>query len=107
VRRTILLLAVVATATLLASGIALAVNKISCPNRDANQFGNLCVGTNDPDVMNGTLEADDMRGMDGATTSYAPRMLATAYEAVRATTVSLGPRATTATCSLMGGARTQ
>jgi outer membrane murein-binding lipoprotein Lpp len=54
VRRTILLLAVVATATLLTSGIALAVNKISCPNKDAN----LCIGTKDPDVMSGTLDAD-------------------------------------------------
>jgi Ca2+-binding RTX toxin-like protein len=59
-RKTVLLLASVATALLLASGVVLAAT-ISCPNRD----GNRCVGTPQGDTMMGTDRADGMRGLDG------------------------------------------
>jgi microcystin-dependent protein len=45
-RRTVLLLTAMGVAILLSSGISLAINKISCPNRADNLFGNLCIGTN-------------------------------------------------------------
>jgi Ca2+-binding RTX toxin-like protein len=55
-----LLFASAVLAVLLAGGVALAAT-IDCPNRG----GNLCVGTNDRDVMYGTDIADELRGRGG------------------------------------------
>ncbi len=52
-RRVILLLTVMAATLVLASGLAWAVNK---------------VGTNGPDTLRGTNEADNLLGRGGATT---------------------------------------
>lgn len=61
-RRTILLLTVMATALVVASGVALAAI-INCP-----AGGNPCLGTADADVMNGTTGDDDMHGLRGGDT---------------------------------------
>ncbi len=58
--RAILLLALMVTALVVASGVAWAAT-ISCPNRS----GNLCVGTSQADTMTGRDRADDMRGREG------------------------------------------
>jgi Ca2+-binding RTX toxin-like protein len=60
-RKTVLLLALMASALVVASGIAWA-RAIECPNRD----GNLCVGSKKSDTMTGTANADEMRGRKGA-----------------------------------------
>jgi Ca2+-binding RTX toxin-like protein len=65
VRRTLPLLTAIALATLLVSGMAFALNDITCPNRDDNAFGHLCVGTGERDLMVGTADADDMRALAG------------------------------------------
>jgi Cadherin domain/RTX calcium-binding nonapeptide repeat (4 copies) len=65
VRRTLLLLTAMAVAAIIVSGMAWALNDITCPNRDDSAFGHLCVGTGTPDLMVGTAEADDMRGLAG------------------------------------------
>jgi len=63
-RRTVLLLFSAALVVLVAGGVALAAT-ISCPNR----AGNLCVGTDQADTMNGRDGArDDMRGRGGLDT---------------------------------------
>ena len=59
-RRTVLLLAVMASALVVASGVAWAAT-IECPNRS----GNLCVGTKKSDTMTGASSADEMRGRAG------------------------------------------
>jgi hypothetical protein len=64
-RRTLPLLAAMALATLLVSGMAFALNDVTCPNRPDNAFGHLCVGTGKGDLMVGTAQADDMRGLAG------------------------------------------
>jgi hypothetical protein len=62
-RKSVLLVASVALALLLASGVALAAN-ISCPTG-----GNgLCMGTPEADTMTGTNAFDRMYGRDGADT---------------------------------------
>ncbi len=58
--RATLLLALMASALVVASGVAWAAT-ISCPNRD----GNLCVGTNNRDTMTDGTRADDMRARGG------------------------------------------
>jgi Domain of unknown function (DUF1996)/RTX calcium-binding nonapeptide repeat (4 copies) len=59
-RRAILLLVVMATALVVASGVALAA-KVKCPNK----AGNRCVGTNARDVMTGKTRPDQMFGRGG------------------------------------------
>jgi hypothetical protein len=59
--RAILLLAMMASALVVASGVAWAA-QISCPNR----AGNLCVGTNNSDTMTGRDRSDEMRANDGS-----------------------------------------
>jgi Ca2+-binding RTX toxin-like protein len=59
-RKTVLVLAVMASALVVASGVAWAAT-IECPNRS----GNLCVGTKNNDTMTGTASADDMKGRKG------------------------------------------
>ena len=49
-------------ALLLASGVALAANKIDCPNKN----GDRCVGTARADEMIGSRNDDTMRGRGGA-----------------------------------------
>ncbi len=65
-RKTILLLAVMASALVVASGVAWAAT-IECPNRS----GNLCVGTKKADTMTGTDSADDMTGRKGKDRMFA------------------------------------
>ena len=60
-RRTILLLTVMASALAVASGVAWAA-QISCPNRT----GDLCVGTTSNDTMTGRDRSDEMRANDGS-----------------------------------------
>jgi Ca2+-binding RTX toxin-like protein len=62
-RRAILLLTVVVTALVVASGVALA-QVVNCPT-GAN---GLCVGTDSADTLNGTSGDDDMRGLKGKDT---------------------------------------
>jgi Ca2+-binding RTX toxin-like protein len=62
VRRMALVLGAVLFVMLLASGVALAANRIECPNWD----GNLCVGTDRADEINGTDRADEIYARDGA-----------------------------------------
>jgi hypothetical protein len=59
-KRATLLAMLVGLLLALSAGVALAA-QIQCPNRD----GNLCVGTNGPDKMQGSLNADIMRGYGG------------------------------------------
>jgi Ca2+-binding RTX toxin-like protein len=59
-RKTVLLLASMTLAVLLAAGVALAAT-IQCPNRGENR----CVGTAQNDTMTGTQRPDDMRGRRG------------------------------------------
>jgi Ca2+-binding RTX toxin-like protein len=59
-RKTVLLLMIMASALVVASGIAWA-RTIDCPNRS----GNVCVGSKKSDTMTGTESADDMRGRKG------------------------------------------
>jgi Ca2+-binding RTX toxin-like protein len=58
-RRTIFLLATTALAVLLSSGVALALNTINCEGS-----GIRCVGTDRPDLMQGTAGIDAMYGRD-------------------------------------------
>jgi len=60
VKRTLVALAVMASALLLASGVALAAT-IDCPNRPDGS----CIGTDGSDNMRGTPRADEMRGHFG------------------------------------------
>jgi Ca2+-binding RTX toxin-like protein len=62
-RREILLLTVMATALVLASGVAMA-QVVNCPT-GAN---GLCVGTDEGDTLNGTTGDDDIRGLRGKDT---------------------------------------
>lgn len=59
-RRTTALVAMVALAVLLASGVALARN-ITCPNKDNGS----CVGTNKMDTITGTTKADAIKARGG------------------------------------------
>ena len=69
-RKTILLLASVALAMLVAGGVAWAAT-IQCPNAGTNQFGHpLCYGTKTADTMRGTNLHDEMYGRAGADTIY-------------------------------------
>ena len=61
-RRTLRLLATMALALLMASSVALALNRISCG-------GGLCEGTNEADSMSGTEGSDQMYGEPGSSTS--------------------------------------
>jgi hypothetical protein len=53
-RKTVLLLTAMATALLLASGVAWAVTK------DCEAGADFCVGTDEPDTLNGSEERDKM-----------------------------------------------
>jgi Ca2+-binding RTX toxin-like protein len=57
-RRSLLLLTTMALALLMASSVALALNRISCP-------GGYCDGTNAADSMSGTTHQDCMYGYEG------------------------------------------
>ena len=57
-RRTMFLLATMAFGLILASGVALAANVISCP-------GGLCEGTTGDDEMTGTSATDYMYAKEG------------------------------------------
>jgi len=59
-RRALFLATLMAAALMVTSGVAWAAT-ISCPNRT----GNLCVGTDTRDTMNGRDRADEMRANDG------------------------------------------
>jgi hypothetical protein len=57
-RRTLLLLTTMALALLMASSVALALNRISCT-------GGSCAGTSGDDSMSGTVGSDNMNGLEG------------------------------------------
>jgi Ca2+-binding RTX toxin-like protein len=62
VKRLLVALAVMGTALVLASGVALAANTINCPNR---ADGVTCVGTINADDMFGSGGVDEMKGNAG------------------------------------------
>jgi Ca2+-binding RTX toxin-like protein len=59
-KKAMVLFAVLATAMVVASGVALAAT-IECPNRE----GNLCVGTKKADTITGTPDPDQIRARGG------------------------------------------
>lgn len=63
-KRLLIALTVMGTALVLASGVALALNTIDCPNRPDGS----CVGTDRADSMNGRAVADEMHGHPGGDT---------------------------------------
>ncbi len=66
-RRTVLLLAGMVLAVLLAGGIAVAAN-ITCPTSDDGS--GLCRGTEEDDTLSGTVELDRMWAYDGNDTLF-------------------------------------
>ena len=62
-RKTAFLLASVALAVLLVSGAAIAA-VVACPNQPDGS----CVGTQEPDTLNGTADGEALRGRGGEDT---------------------------------------
>jgi len=71
-RTTILVVAAMAVAMLMAGGVAWAAT-IQCPNATTPLGNPFCEGTNDPDTMHGTAQGDGMYGKAGGDTIYGYR----------------------------------
>jgi Ca2+-binding RTX toxin-like protein len=64
-KRIFMLLTTMALGVLMVSSVALALNRIQCPNGTDASFPVTCIGTDGDDSMSGTTQDDNMNGLAG------------------------------------------